>query len=276
VSPARRNRVVSFGAAGAVVAAARALVPDDASRAALLYGVVISLGYGHLLGGAWAARDRWRARLRRGAARTAALAFVGLSLATLFALHLELLARAPSAAVLPLLAISAWHGAENDAALARAYRSGLRLGSMPRGLRHHARALAGTAAIAALFAASRGADAFAPDLRGSPLEGALPLHFADVFALFGLQHLLSWLVLLAERGRALARAGQGAAARRLAARLAALHLAGAAPCLAALLVPAGSAPALRAWLLSPAIYLFWSTLHVAQTAASRGIDRRKC
>jgi len=69
-------------------------------------------------------------------------------------------------------------------------------------------------------------------------------------------HLVGWLVFLIARGASLA-------------HLFVLHAPPAALCLALLAWPGEVAAPLREWVFSPAIYLFWATLHVAQTALAR-------
>jgi hypothetical protein len=131
-----------------------------------------------------------------------------------------------------------WHIAENDAALARALRGGGPLPALPRSVRGHARPRAVSALVLAAAAAAL------PDAG----------RFGDVFSAVTLYHLLAWL------GFALAR---GAGARRLAA----LHAAPALVCAALWLAPESGS--LRAAAFSPALYLFWSALHVLQTARAR-------
>ena len=79
-------------------------------------------------------------------------------------------------------------------------------------------------------------------------------------------------MLLADRGRAAARRDP-AQARSLARRVLLAHLIPAALLLALLEAPSGAAAPLRSLLLSPALYLLFSALHVAQTALARGLTR---
>ena len=79
--------------------------------------------------------------------------------------------------------------------------------------------------------------------------------FGDVFSAVTLYHLLAWLGLRIARGARLA-------------PLAAVHAAPALLCGALWLAPAEAAP-LRALAFSPGVYLFWSALHVLQTARGR-------
>ena len=105
------------------------------------------------------------------------------------------------------------------------------------------------------------AAAFTPsDLPHRPL--ALP--FADYFAAATLYHLVSWLVLFADRARLQQRSDSRARARSLCT----IHAAPAAVCLALLALGDWGTTA-RALVFSPAIYLFWSVAHVAGTARGR-------
>jgi hypothetical protein len=192
---------------------------------------VITFGYGHLLGAALPA-------FRRAAARGAlACAWLAAAAATAFALYAAT-ARAWPPLTLGLAALSVWHIAENDAALVRALRTGGPLPALPRTACAHARPLAATALVLAAAAWAL------PD----------PGRFGDVFSAVTLYHLVAWL------GFALARGASRA-------RLAALHAASAFACAALALAPEGGA--LRSVAFSPGIYLFWSALHVLQTARAR-------
>jgi hypothetical protein len=219
-----------LGALG-FVAATRAAWPDGAERAAAQYALVITLGYGHLLG---AALPAFRRTLARGALACAAGVTAA---ATAFALYATA-AHAWPPLTLALAAISVWHIAENDAALARALRAGGPLPALPRTAGAHVRPLAAAALVLAVSGASL------PDAG----------RFGDVFSAVTLHHLLAWL------GFALAR---GASPRRLAA----LHAVPTLACAALWLAPEGGA--LRSVAFSPALYLFWSALHVLQTARAR-------
>jgi len=291
-----RNRAASLGLAGAAVAAARAIAPDPEQRATLLYILVVVLGYGHLLGAAWFSRH---AGSRRGAGE--ALWRVAVVLAV-FAVYVTLLQGLPLV-VLPLLVISTWHTVENDVVLEATCARPSGAAAFSRAPAPHGVAFAGTALLVALFAsagagpalasatasgalaqvtaapwrglASASALAIAVLLPRHRLEGALlaaaaallpalsagVLSFAEAFALFGLYHLLSWLWILAERGHWR--------------RLLAVHAATVAPCCALLALSGEAAEVARAVAFSPAVYLFWSVLHVGQTVRARlGPDSR--
>ena len=302
MTPAGRNRTASVAAVALYLLAARSALPGEAERAALHYAVVAALGYGHLLGAArLPCAGGWS-----GALRSACLLLAGANAVLLGGLALE---RWP-ALVLVLLGVSLWHVVENDLALADAYARAQRPGPLPRGLDAQlgcagatllgvglARGALAPAELGPLLAASPLAAA-SPRLFGvaaataglallargrrRALAGTLvasgvalaaagraPLAFADIFAASTLHHLVSWLVLLAGRGRAAARRDP-AQARSLVRRVLLAHLIPAALLLALLQAPSAAAP-LRSLLLSPALYLLFSALHVAQTALARGL-----
>lgn len=97
--------------------------------------------------------------------------------------------------------------------------------------------------------------------------------FAEVFGAWTLYHVVSWFVLHAERSRAL-RSSAPAAGRSRLRSLVAVHAAPAAACAALLWTPIGWEHPLRVLVFSPPIYLFWASLHVAQTLALRGLEAR--
>jgi hypothetical protein len=210
----RNPRLLAGLAALGFVAATRAAWPDGQQRAA--------------------AQPALRRAAARGALRCAWLAAAA---ATAFALYATA-ARAWPPLALGLAALSVWHIAENDAALARALRSGRGLPALPRTAAAQAPPLAAAALVLAVAAWAL------PDAG----------RFGDVFSAVTLYHLLAWL------GFALAR---GASA----ARLAALHGVPALACAALWWSPEGGG--LRSAAFSPALYLFWSALHVLQTARAR-------
>lgn len=255
LSPAGQVRFASVALVCAWLAGARLLQPDPGLRAAVHYLVVAALGYGHLLGATRLGRAG-RTDEAPGAVRRA-LGPV-LLVASLAPLQAALTARCP-AVVAAMLAVSVWHAVENDAALGAALRAGPRLGPFARSARAQlpAAGLAGLAATAGALA----------------LAGWLPLSFGDLFAAAILHHLVSWLLVLGARRRALARSAPEAA-RRLGRRLAALH---AGPALvAAALAAAPDAAALRPFALffAPGVYLFFATAHVAATSWARGLAPR--
>jgi len=230
VSPLR-YRLVTTGLVGLVLVASHAALPAGPDRARAQYALVLTLGYGHLLGAALGTRRGDRSRL--------ANAFGLTTIALLFVLYAAVVAGRPALA-LPLLALSAWHTTENDLAIAHALRSRTRLGRLPRDGRTQGVALAVALAVsAAAIAASRD-------------EGAL----GDVFSAATLFHLLGWLVFRMARGASIA-------------RLLAVHALPAALGIGALALPGAAAASLREWLFSPAIYLFFATLHVVHTTFTR-------
>ena len=222
-------RLVAALATGAFLAATHGVWREPEPRASAQYALVITLGYGHLIG---AALPAWRRIAARGALGAAAW---GVAAATAFALYAAALAAWPPLA-LGLVALSVWHISENDVAMTRAAHTG---GALPPVSFRHALPLAGAALVLALA--------------GWALPDAG--HFGDVFSAVTLYHLVAWLALRVARG---ARLGP----------LVALHAAPACVCAALWLAPEGAAP-LRAVAFSPGVYLFWSALHVLQTARGR-------
>jgi hypothetical protein len=99
--------------------------------------------------------------------------------------------------------------------------------------------------------------------------------FSEVFVLLGLYHVVGWALLLAGRAVRAARGGERRRAAGEALRLAAVHTVPALGCGLLLTLSDARLEGLRAWVFSPAVYLFASALHVAQTAWLRGADRRK-
>lgn len=239
-----RNRALSAAAVIALVAAFRAAEPDPQARATALYLTVIALGYGHLVGAAWFARRRIGSLAPRVLGGALGAAFVASALGVALLVYLEA-ALHSSLLLVPLLALSVWHAFENDLVLPALYEAG-RVPPLPRSRRHHAAAAALSLVAIALFAASLG--------------GHGPLLPAEIFALWTLYHVVSWLVLSLERGRP-----------RVRAAVVAVHVLSAAPCAALLLAPLPWEHPLRVALFAPSVYLFWASLHVAQTLWVRGL-----
>jgi hypothetical protein len=248
-------------------------VPDPGDRAIVEYALVASLGYGHLLG-AWLFSSSDAARHPAGVSPALFRLFTLASVATAFALY-ESALRALPALYLPLLAASVWHVVENDLAMARAEGRSLRpLPSRPQLL-----ALLLSAGVLVvglgLLAREQGADQWLRALGAAELSAAagiagasLPipvrgLAFADFYSAVILYHLFAWLVFLLARQRA-----EGRSLRPFALRLLWIHV---PPVVAAaVLLAAGSRSGLLFQLFfSPAIYLFWSLLHVLHTFALR-------
>lgn len=249
-----RNRLLSTAVAAATTSGLVAGTASPERGLAAAYGVVATVGYGHLLASA-----RPFERLRRwspqGARPWLPAAFLLTSIATAFVLYRALLEAEPRAVAL-VLALSAWHSWENDQALATAYAS---------------RGLPGPTRISpsAAFAATAGALAAAPFLlgvKGSDLEIA-------VFVAPTTYHLASWLVLTMDRMRWLRRGGRADAARRLRRRLVGCHAAALLPLAVALLAPRSDAAPLAGALLSLPVYLFATALHILDTATRRGFER---
>jgi len=302
VTPAGRNRAASAALVGLYVAGAGVALPDEARRGALHYLVVATIGWGHLLGSLRLRRAAPRSALRVACVAVAlanALLLYLLVLGRWPVLVLGMLAISVWHAAENDAALEQAYG--NGHRLGPLSRSaGARLaGAGPTLL---VVALAGgtlapaelgplgtagplVAAAPSLAAAGGAAAGLALLARGERrrlgllLAGAgaalcalgtpPALGFADVFAAASLHHLVSWLLLLADRARADAR-GEPVRSRALLRRLGAAH---AAPVLVLWLLPLADsrAAALRSLLLAPPLYLFASLLHVAYTARLRGV-----
>lgn len=280
-SDARRNRVTSVGLVVAFLLGTRAAIPEAELRASVQYLCVVTLGYGHLLGPVVLRRSR-----RGGAPSLLVDAFWASTAFTGFAAYAWAVARVP-ALILPLLAVSAWHTVENDLAIGRAYANGLRVEAMPRRWGYHGVSLGVTGLVVLLgmwteswrelvaglgwMGAGDGATSGRSGLAGA--IATMPwLDLPDLFVLVTLHHLLSWLVLLLDRVRALRAAGRRDEAARLCTRLLSVHLVPAAVCIALLAVSSPRAGTVHLFVFGPAVYLYWSVLHVVQTSWRRGIE----
>ena len=305
------NRLVTASGVATFVLATRVLFPDPQIRAENQYLFVITLGYGHLIGAAAFSLRRMADLVPSGVSRRLFSAFVAVSVANLFALY-AWLSNISTAFFLPLLAVSMWHIVENDLALGSAYAERLALGALPRSLERHLASFGITAVLLAAGQAILTPAEYGPALAASPFAraGSAPMRiaaaacglalfatrrrrglrialagasvvlpadvarwisFGDFFSAVTLYHLVQFLVFFADRARALP---DTAARRQHALRLGSVHLPPAALCVALLLLPGERLAALRYAIFSPAIYLFWSVLHVGQTLATRGIERR--
>jgi hypothetical protein len=311
-SLARRNRLATGAFVAGFLLATHALWPDPQARVERQYLFVITLGYGHLIGAAVFSRQRLARLMPAGVSSRLFELFVVASVLDLFALY-AWLSNVSLAFFLPLLAVSLWHIVENDLALGRAYGERLALDGLPRSPDHHLAAFGMTALLLAFGQSMLALASYAPEPAGLPLvamgnltariAGAacgvalvarrqrrlglalaaasvvLPaglsrfpgFGFGDFFSSVTLYHLVQFLVFFADRACTLR---QHAARRRLWRRIAWVHLSPALLCAALLLPPGDHFGALRYAIFSPQIYLFWSVLHVAQTIAARGIERR--
>jgi len=238
-----------------MTAAAFLLPTDSAHRALASYALVVTLGYGHLLG-SFQPRERLARWTPVGVSRPLFASFLAVSIASGLALYASALARLPWLAA-PLLVLAVWHSVENDAALQEAYGRC----SLPGPVRPGGPTRLGLAAGALLVAAwLAGA--------GAPSGGAQDLATA-AFVLPTSYHLASWILFSRDRARWLSRTGETGRARRLRRRLWLLH--GLPLGLgAALLLAKGPAwVGLRQAFFSPPLYLFWSSLHVLDTVLAR-------
>jgi hypothetical protein len=262
-----RNRLLAAGLVGLLLALMRLLAPQAIQRQEWLYLIALPIGYGHLLGAARFARSRRAA----GPSSLLTMAFGGASVLNLlvgytWALHTPAL---QMAVLVPMLLVSAWHIAENDLALGRSYRDDLRLGRVPRAIRHHALAAAWTAGVGLLALSTRSGVHFAMLSFGGP---AVPLQTAftidELATAILLYHAVSWILFFEDRARALPEVAAGHLRKRLLwlhaiplALNAALYL---------------WVPAVHFYVAAPTLYLFWSVLHAFQTAFVRGLEPRAC
>jgi hypothetical protein len=230
-------RLVTVSVVAAFLVVSHLASREAEARSYGQYLFVITLGYGHLLGAALGAR-------RAARASPLSRAFVAATIASGFALYVEGVTAWPGLAF-ALLALSVWHFTENDVALARALRTGATLEPLRRDVRAQLLPLAVAAAIVAAA------------LVASPDPGLL----GDLFSAATLFHLVGWLVFLIARG-----AGPR--------RLLALHAPPFALCGLLLAWPSDAAQGLREWVFSPAIYLYWASLHVVHTLFQRGVAAR--
>lgn len=314
---ATRARLRSLSCVAAYLTLTSLVVPDSESRAHLHYAVVITIGYGHLIGSLVFGRRRIRSALQATGSPGLVGASLLSSISLLFAAYQWGLHHFPMV-LIPLLATAAWHTVENDLVLGQTYAARMRLPPVDWSWGALLPAIGFTALILAPAGQTLRESELGPALSSSLLEvislrdasvllgrglaigtgalifmgvGARPqrhhhrriglvlvagalllppraltaewLSFGDVFAATTLHHLISWLLLLRDRihlGLMPGRPVQG---------LIWVHLLPAALCLALLALPRDTAPDLRDLVFSPAIYLFWSMLHVVQTALMR-------
>jgi hypothetical protein len=256
----RSHRIRSLVIIGAGLALLHALVPDAGARETSLYLVALPIGYGHLLGSCLFARARMRPTgLEAAFASSSALTLL---CGYTWALHVEALQLVVLA---PMLLVSAWHVVENDLALARAYRSELRLDPIPRDAAHHAIALVATAVLGLLALATPTGAYYLTRQWGAALPFQLTT-VPDLATAVLMYHAVSWILFFVDRAKALPEPE----ASRLRWRLLWLH---AVP----LALNAGLylwVPAVHVYAAAPTLYLFGSVLHVVQTACVRGLEPR--
>jgi hypothetical protein len=258
MTPVRRLTGVSLAVA-VYLGGLHELVPGADARARFSYAFVLTLGYGHLLGGLVGGRRAFAGSLPAPLRSRAGLALLSASIPLLFVLYGAALATWPPLLFL-VLGISTWHICENECAIAAAPTGKLpplRSAWPGQVLPVFVTGVVLLVSAAALPAAER--RALGPLATAVPDLAARGLRFSDVFAGTTLFHLLSWLRVATPRRPRL---------------VLGVHLLAAAAC-GALLAAPGAAPAhVRAVVFSPALYLFWSVLHVGQTSLGRRAPQR--
>ena len=265
-----RNRALALAFVVAFLGLLRWVAPAPAERAVWLYLIALPLGYGHIIGAAAFSRTRRNGSRTPRVSRLLWSAFLASSLLSLFAAYAWALRSAALQpfVLAPILLLFGWHIVENDLALGRGYRDGLRLGPVTRALHGHAAALLLTAGVAIATFSTREGALFSRAYFGAALVPAQPwLTLDELTAGFLLYHTLSWLLFFEDRVRALRRSSS-VQASRLRRRVLAFH---AVP-LALNAAAYHWLPAAHFYFAAPAFYLFWSGLHALHTAWARGLE----
>jgi hypothetical protein len=247
-------------AVGLCLAALRALFPAPEVREPASYAFVLTLGYGHLLGGLVGGRRAFAAALPAPLGTRSGLVLLAASTPLLLLGYRAALLAWPPVLWL-LLAVSTWHVCENECALAGA--RGGRLGRVRGSWREQLLPVLTTGSVllaAASVLPQPERAALAPFAAALPGPAERGIAFSDVFTGVTLFHLLSWLAVTLPR------------APRL---VLGVHVAGAAVCGAILASPGELALRAREVVFSPGLYLFWSALHVVQTALGRSARARE-
>ena len=232
-----------------------------------LYLVALPIGYGHLLGAVLFSRSRSRAEpssvLTTAFAAASVMSLLG---AFTWALHRPTLRMV---VLVPMLFVSAWHIVENDLALARSYRDGLKLGPVPRSRSRHAIAAGWTAGMGLLALSTPTGAQYSALYFGRIAVPVQTMFSIDEFVTTVLlYHAASCILFFEDRARAIPEVG----ARCLRKRLFWLHA-----------VPLALNAALYLWLPEvhfyaavPTLYLFCSVLHALHTVFVRGLEPRAC
>jgi hypothetical protein len=267
-----RNRAAALAIAAAFLGFLRGMAPAPEERATWLYLIVVPLGYGHVIGASVFARSRRAPARAPGRERVSAAVFESSSLATIFSLYTWALGspQLQPFVLAPILLLFAWHVAENDLALGRAYRDRMRLPPVSTGPRSGACALLLVVAGGVVAFSTREGAGFAHAYFGRTLLPAQAwLTLDELAAALVLYHTVSWLLFFEDRARAL-RLHSAAQAARLRRRVLAFH---AAP-VVLVAVLARWLPETEAFLAAPAHYFFWSAMHSIHTAVARGLAPR--
>ncbi len=306
--PIWRLRLITGAIVTAYMVGAFCLWPDPATRATNSYLFILTFGYGHLIGGAWFARQKMRAMYPKSISPHLVTAFLWIGLFNLCALYEWSIGAFGQWVVLAFFGASVWHYIENDLGLRKAYDENLNLNQVPRSVWYHLIPL-GILALFVVFAAASLPElqptAAKPILFGRIIAGGAgvllltqsgaankvlgllllggafflpsqlgpesPVQFADVFNMLILYHHVAWYIFFYDRGQKL----PAAARRAMWKRILWVHLPPVALWALAALLPILALDAVLRWLLAPTVYLFWSVVHVAQTFVVRGIEPRE-
>jgi hypothetical protein len=256
-----RLRQTHAGAQRRLLAASFGLLCTLLTEPNRLLLFALPIGYGHLLGG-------WLFAQRRSQRTGLEAAFGLVTVLTLlcaytWVLHVEAFR---FFILVPMLLISGWHIVENDLALGRAYREGMRLPPVSRTGAPHALALAITALLGLVALATPDGAFYLTLYLGAPLPFQLTTVPALVTAVL-MYHAVSFVLFALDRAKGM----EPPAARRLRRRLFWVH---ALP-LAANAALYFALPRVHFYLAAPTLYLFFSVLHAFQTAAVRGLEPRR-
>jgi hypothetical protein len=257
------NRAFAAAVVCAFWAGARIVWPDEMIREERVYLCITTLGYGHFIAAAIGSQ-RPTSATALASTRWLARSFVASGIASGLYFYTWLLQIGPIA-TLPFALALIWHVVENDRCLTSAYRRPGALGPL-------ARSRGDTAWLAAVAVATLIALTFTQEISHEAgwSPSAWQPRLIDIYGIPVLYHLTCWLKLAVDR----ARAGSSHDRIRRYARLCAAH----APPLAIGLLVAAERPEVelfRRFLFSPGIYLYWSALHVLQTAIARERSARE-
>jgi len=255
------ERGIAAGVVAGVWAFAAANTGDEIARERFLYLCVATLGYGHLLGAVWLAPRATHTSadaMDRLLARAFGLGWI----VTGFLVYARLL-ELSIVFIVPFLVAGLWHTVENDIALSRTGAHAGRLPPLSNRWRDHVWVVLGVPLIglsdldqAAPWAGLTQAFGFTPRL-------------VDLYGIPSFYHVAIWLLRSLRRVGALhAELGLGPATRRFGV-LAAVHAVPVGLLVGLHALGGGAVQAVARIFYGPDVYLYLSTLHVAQTGMAR-------